>query len=436
MRIELRTSARSLPLVLILAGFAPAGETSPSWPQWRGPSGNGLAPSADPPVTWSESRNVRWKTALPGQGLSTPIVWDDLVIIQAAIPADSEESQSDRDQRVSKPDTPFRFTVLAYNRSNGREVWRRVVREQVPHEGSHMDGSLASASPMTDGEYLYAMFGSRGVYALHKTGEVVWEKDLGNMQTRNGFGEGSSPALHENTLVINWDHEGDSFVVALDKRTGAEKWRRPRDEVTSWSTPVILRDAGRTLVVISATRRIRAYDIDTGEVVWECGGLGLNAIPTSLFNDELLFAMTGFRDPQLLAIRYRGARGDITDSDRIVWRTDKDTSYVPSGLLHGELLYYLKKNNGVLSCVDPRTGKPHYEPQRLDDITGVYASLVGAADRIYVVGRNGTAVVLRHGKSFEVLATNRLDDSFSASPAIVADTIFLRGMKSLYCIGR
>lgn len=423
-----------LPFVLLPLFQATIEATTPGWPQWRGPSGNGLALSARPPITWSESENLRWKTAIPGHGLSTPIVWDDLVIIQTAIAVDSDAEKHEQ-QGAANSDTTYRFTVIAYDRADGREVWRRVVREQKPHEGSHADGSLASASPVTDGRLLFAMFGSRGVYALTKSGEVVWEVDLGDMSTRNGFGEGSSPALHGDTLVINWDHEGDSFVVALDKQSGKERWRQARDEVSSWSTPLILEDGGRTLVVISATKRIRAYDIEDGRVVWECGGLGLNATPTPLANDELLIAMTGFREPRLLAIRYRGARGDLTGSDRVVWSTEKDTAYVPSGLLHGDTLYYLKKNTGVLSCVDPRTGKPHYDPQRLDEISGVYASLVGTDEHVYVVGRNGVTTVLRRGKSFEVIANNRLDDSFSASPAVVGDALFLRGMNHLYCLG-
>lgn len=421
--------------VMVLSSLtAPLASAPPGWPQWRGPAGNGLAPEADPPLSWSESTNVRWKVAVPGEGLSTPIVWGDRVVVQTAIAVDPA-MQSDKRESREAPETPYQFTVIAYNRSDGRELWRRVVREQVPHEGSHLDGSLAPASPVTDGKHLFAMFGSRGLYALTEAGEVLWEKDLGDMQTRRGFGEGSSPALHEDTLIVNWDHEGDSFVVALDKHTGKQLWRRDRDEVTSWSTPITLKDDGRTLAVISATNRIRAYDINDGEVVWECGGLGLNATPTPLVGDDLLIAMTGFREPALLAIRYPGARGDITGSDRVVWSTEKDTSYVPSGLLYGDTLYYLKKNTGIISCVDPKTGKPYYEPQRLEGISGVYASPVGAGDRVYVVGREGVTVVLRRGKSFEVLATNRLDDSFSASPAVVGDTLVLRGMKYLYCIG-
>ncbi len=334
----------------------------------------------------------------------------------------------------SAPTEPYKFTVIALDRRTGKEAWRRSVREDVPHEGSHRDGSLAPASPVTDGEHLFAYFGSRGLYCLTMTGEVVWEKDLGDMKTRNGFGEGSSPALHGDTLVVNWDHEGDSFIVALDKATGKEKWRRDRDEVTSWSTPLFIEDGGRAQVVVSAAKRVRSYDLATGEVVWECGGLGVNCAPTPVADAGLLFAMSGYRDPALLAIQYTGAKGDLTGSEAVVWTTNKGPSYVPSPLLYGDTLYFLKKSSGILSCFDPKTGKAHYDQQRLEGISGVYASPVGAGDHVYIVGRGGKTVVLKRGSSFEPVAVNQLDDSFSASPAIADNELYLRGMKHLYCI--
>lgn len=430
------------------------------WHQWRGPLMNGVAPNGDPPVEWSEQKNVKWKVEIPGLGHSTPIVWGDLVIVQTAIrgnrPGTETDAQADADSpdgakdgaqpersrgerggrgtRASAPTEPHRFVVMALDRSTGTTVWQRTVREVVPHEGSHQDGSLAPSSPVTDGKHVFAYFGSRGLYALTMQGEVVWEKDLGDMRTRNAFGEGSTPALHGDTLVVNWDHEGDDFIVALDKRTGAEKWRRERDEPTTWSTPLILEDRGKVLAVVSATNRTRAYDVSNGNIEWECGGLGLNSIPTPVADDTHVIVMTGFRDPKALAIRYRDASGDITDSATVTWQTDDGTSYVPSPLLYGDTLYYLQKNTGILSCVDPQSGRPYYDKQRLEGIEGVYASPVGAGDRVYVVGRNGTTAVLKRGHAFETLAVNELDDSFSASPAVAGRELFLRGAKYLYCI--
>ncbi len=439
------------------------------WGQWRGPTADGVAAYGDPPLTWSESENIQWKVEIPGQGLSTPIVWGDVVYLQTAIATDiavtnkhteasqfRDSSQHEKRQNRGKehrsgrreiggrrgwgmrppiPNEKYKFVVLALDRRTGKTLWQKTVREEVPHEGSHRDGSLAPASPITDGEHIYAFFGSRGLYCLTMQGEVVWEKDLGDMKTRNGFGEGSSPALFENTLVINWDHEGNSFIVALSKQTGSEIWRRDRNEVTSWSTPLIVSNGGKPQVIVSATNRIKSYDLTTGKTIWECGGLGVNCAPTPVNSEELVFAMSGYKDPALLAIRYTNASGELTGSSAIAWTTTKGTSYVPSALLYDDTLYYLKKNAGVLSCVDSKTGKPHYAQKRLDDVSGVYASPVGADGRVYIAGRNGTTYVIKHGISFEVLAINKLEESFSASPAIVGNDIYLRGEKYLYRVG-
>jgi len=439
-------STRSIaPLVILtFAAMASAASRDTGWMHWRGPNGCGVAPNSQPPTEWSADKNVKWKVALSGEGLSTPIVWENRVYIQAAIAADggdSAENDDDSDRgrgrrrgRQPKPTTPHKFTLMAFDRDTGKTVWERTLREVVPHEGSHRDGSLAPASPVTDGEHIFAYFGSRGLYCLTMDGKPVWDKDLGDMQTRNGFGEGASPALHGDTLVVNWDHEGDSFIVAFDKSTGKEKWRKARDEPTSWSTPLIIEDASKALVVVSASNRVRAYDIANGDVVWECGGLGLNGAPTPAEKNGILYVMSGYREPALLAIRYGGATGDLTGTDRVVWTLDGGTPYVPSPLVYGDWIYTLQKNSNILSCFNAADGEKHYT-ERLDDISGVYSSIVGAGDRVYVVGRNGVTYVLRNGPKFETLSVNRLDDEFSASPAIVGNQIFLRGMKNLYCIG-
>lgn len=458
-----------LTLIVVHALLLPNTSTGQDWLQWRGPAMNGVAPNADPPTQWSEDKNVKWKVEIPGHGQSTPIIVGDLVILQAAVPVNppKEKASADPSQENPKrepgsapgeargdgerrgrgergpgggrpereaPTEPYEFTVIALDRKTGKQVWERVVREMVPHEGSHNDGSLAPASPVTDGTHIYAFFGSRGIYCLTMKGEVVWEKDLGDMKTRNGFGEGSSPALHGDTLVVNWDHEGEDFIVALDKKSGDEKWRKTRDEPTSWATPLIIEVDGRTQVVVSGDNKLRAYDLANGETIWEYGGLGANATPTPVATPTTLIAMTGFRDPAAVAVRYRDAKGDVTDSASVAWKTTEGTSYVPSPLLYGNTLYFLQKNTGILSCVDPETGKAHYEQQRLDDITGVYSSPVGAGDRVYIVGRNGVTRVIKRATSFESLASNKLDDEFSASPAIAGSELFLRGHKRLYCI--
>ena len=232
----------------------PAADHDGDWPQWRGPHANGVAPHADPPVEWSESKNVKWKVAIPGKGHASPIVWGDRVFILTAVETDKpgKPRQSEPEPTTGRrgpPTTPaahvLRFALLAIDRADGKTVWQRTLREELPHEGIHTTGSWASNSPVTDGEHVYAYFGSHGLYCLDMEGNLEWEKDLGDMRIRHGHGEGSSPALHGDTLIVNWDHQGGSFVVALDKRTGKERWKAARDEITSWSTPLVVEHAGK-----------------------------------------------------------------------------------------------------------------------------------------------------------------------------------------------
>ncbi|MFQ5640205.1 MAG: PQQ-binding-like beta-propeller repeat protein [bacterium] len=441
-----------LPLVVMSAELPDDFEKN--WPQWRGPHANGVAPYGNPPVEWSESQNIKWKIEIPGKGHATPIVWGDLVFVLTAIETDKvvekpvaqqEQSQQNRPGRRRRrggwmrgiqPKQVLKFTILAINRQDGKIVWQRTSREELPHEGTHNTGSWASNSGLTDGKHAFAFFGSRGLYCYDMQGNLQWQKDLGDMQIKLGFGEGSSPALYGDKIVINWDHENQSFITALDKNTGKEFWKVDRDEGTSWSTPIVVEHDGKQQVIVSATKRIRSYDLATGKVIWECGGMTRNAIPSPVYADGIVYVTSGFRGSSLLAIRLADAKGDITDSNALVWKHDRDTPYTPSPLLYKDSLYFLKVNTQILSCFNAKTGEAYYNKQRLEGIQGVYASPVAAQNRVYFVGRNGTAVVVKHGPEPEVLATNTLEDGFDASPAIVGKEIYLRGNKYLYCIAK
>ena len=449
-----------LPAVALAASLVTAHSADPAvalrnWPQWRGPAFNGTAPQGSAPTTWSETENVKWKFKIPGLGTSTPIVWEDQVFILTAIeagqpaaappPAAEPPPAGDRPRRgpggggggmrSEKPTAPVQFVIISLDRKTGKPLWQKTAREQVPHEGHHRDHGFASGSPFTDGEHVFAYFGSFGLYCYDMKGNLQWEKDLGDMQTRNSFGEGSTPALHGDTIVVNWDHEGEDFIVALDKKTGKERWRQKRDEPTTWSTPLVVEHGGKTQVIVSATNRIRSYDLATGIQIWECGGMTTNAIPTPVRDADRLYAISGFRGAALLAINL-GRTGDLTGTDAIAWKHDKGTPYVPSPLLVGGRLYFYSGNNGILSCFDAATGKPLVETQRIEELLGgVYASPVSADGRIYLAGRDGKTVVIKQSDQIEILATNKLDDRFDASPAIVGKNIFLRGHQSLYCIG-
>jgi outer membrane protein assembly factor BamB len=408
------------------------------WAQWRGPLGTGVSPTANPPVEWSETSNMRWKVEIPGRGSASPVVWGDRVFVLTAVPAGVEGDAQHAPRGSVTPRGMHRFVVMSLDRKTGKTVWERIAHEQEPHEQSHVDnGTWASSSPLTDGERVYAYFESFGLYAYDMDGTLLWQKDFGDKKMRNEFGEGSTPALHGNTLVIVWDHlGGQSFVAALDKRDGRELWRAERDEIDTWATPLVLEVNGRAQAIVPAMERVRSYDLETGDVVWESDGLTMNAIPSPVHEDGLVFLMSGFRGNDLKAVRVADARGDIDGTDAIVWTFDRDTPYVPSPLLSDGVLYFLKSNSGILSAFDAKTGTPHYQNQRLEDVPNMFASPVAAQGRLYFPGREGTTIVVKSGPTYEVLAKNTLDDGFDASPALVDGEIYLRGLKYLYSIGR
>ncbi len=415
-----------------------------NWHQWRGPYMTGYTPNGDPPLEWSETTNVKWKIPLPGKGHSTPIVWGDQIILTTAVDtgkrgSPAEPASGPQSGRQGMPPgrrtaNVHRFDVLSVNRLSGKIDWQRTVAEETPEEATHEFGSWASNSAITDGEHIYAYFGSRGLFCLDMSGDLQWGRDFGQLEKRMEFGEGESVALYRDRLVVNWDSEGASFITALDKKTGRDIWKVDRDEGTSWTTPYIVEVDGKPQVVTSATKLIRGYDLETGRLIWQCGGMTQNAIPTPFAADGILYAMTGFRGNALLAIRLSGATGDITGTEAVVWKLDRETPYAPSALLIEDSLYFLRGNNGILSCFEAKTGREFYTGQRLDGIGNIFASPVGAAGRIYIAGQQGTFYVVKHGPRFEILAKNSLDDNFIASPVVLGKQLILRGYESLYCI--
>ena len=410
------------------------------WPHWRGPLATGVAPHGNPPVEWDEETNIRWKVSLPGLGHATPVVWADRVFVLAAVPVD--ERLSDRSDRIEgnfdtfRINKALRYDILALSRKDGSLLWRRTARIEVPHEGRHEDGSWASYSPVTDGEYVIASFGSRGFYCYDMNGTLQWERDFGDMHIRYQYGESISPVLHEGKLIIQWDHEGKSFIAVLDVSTGKEIWRVNRNDGTSWSTPLVIEHNGKTQVVATAIRRVRSYDLNSGSLLWETRNMTAGPIPSPVAADGIVYVMGGYRESILQAISLSKAQGNAAASKAIVWEHDRDTPYVASPLLYDGYLYFLKNYQNILSCFNARTGEPYYNQQRLKGISGVYASPVAAQGRVYIAGRNGVTLVISHGPEFSVLATNTLDDNFYASPVIVGDELFLRGHQYRYCIAR
>jgi len=402
------------------------------WPQWRGPLATGAAQSGNPPIEWSEQKNIRWKTRLSGTGQSTPAIWGNSIFVTAA-----ETTESDAESRgIVTATQPVKFLVIAVDRKTGKVKWERLAREEVPHQPRNNMGTWATASPITDGERVYAFFGSRGLHCYTFEGKLIWEKDFGDMDTGGDMGEGASPVLYKDKLIVNWDHYGQDFIVALEASTGREIWRKERDERISWTTPLVVEEAGRVHVITVAEKWIQSYDITNGDVIWKVEGTRYGNISTPVAANGIVYVGSGLQRGKISAIRLKEAEGDISGSSSVLWTYNKFYPYVPSPLLLGGLLYFTKDRVGFLTCLDATTGKVHYSNQRLTGIRHLFASPSGVGDKVYILSREGVMIVIRHGSEFIVLSTNTLDDNFDASPVIAGDEIYLRGHQYLYCISR
>jgi len=404
-----------------------------NWPSWRGPALNGIALNANPPIHWSETENVKWKTPLPGDGQSTPIIWGDRIFLQAAIPLTDETTEFDPVKATRPIMARYQFVVLCVDRTTGSILWQTPVCEATPHQGHHPSTSLAPQSPVTDGKHVWVSFGSRGLYCLNVDGELIWQHALVQMDIAGPFGEGGSPTLAGDTIVVVADHEGESKIFAFEKETGDLRWDHGRDEPSTWATPLPVTVDGRVQVVTSGNNFIRSYDVETGEIVWQCAGLTDCAAPTPVVANDMVYCATGFRGNALLAIAL-GRSGDLTGTDAIVWGNDRPMPHVPTPLIYNDNFYSFEEFKNVLSVFNAKTGESVIDRERIKGIKQIYASPMGAADRIYIPGREGTTVVIEAANELIVLATNTLDDVFDASPAAIGDELYLRGRKNLYCL--
>lgn len=410
------------------------------WHQWRGPEANGVSRTAKPPVEWSEDRNIKWKVAIDGQGNASPIVWGDKVFVLTAINTGrvdpslpKPEDQPKRVFGIKHPNTFYKFEVLCLDRQTGKELWRQTASEHVPHEGTHHDADFASASPTTDGERLYCWFGSAGMYCYDLGGKRLWQRDLGKAYVGASLGEGCSPVVYKGKVVIVRDHARQSSIEVLDARTGKTLWKKDRDEPNAWATPRVAEHSGKAQVITAASNWIRSYDLSSGDIIWQCSGLTGNVTPSPVVDGDVVYCMSGYKGYSLLALPL-DARGDIARSDKIIWSRDRGTPYVPSPVLYDGMLYFTQSNQAILTALDSRTGETLLERSRIPEVSNIYSSPVGADGRVYFTGRNGATVVLKRQNKLEVLATNKLDDEFNASPAMAGRQLFLRGRNSLYCI--
>ena len=422
-------------LCTVVATGAVVGTSSlGEWPQWRGPFNTGMA-AGDAPVSWSDTRNVRWARAIPGRGHSTPVIAGGKLFLTTAVPTG----------RIDRPPSPtragggadggmeHRFEVIAIDRETGRTAWQRTATVASPHEGYHrVYGSFASNSPVTDGTRVFAFFGSRGLYAYDLEGTLLWQKDFGvRMRMDQAFGEGTPLALHDQRLMLHFDHLDTGFLVMLDPATGREIWRTKRSEPYNWAAPYVATHDGRRQIVMSGLT-VRGYDFESGTLLWEAEGLGENTIPQPVQHDGLVFAMSGHTVRRLMAIRL-GRTGNLAGTDAIAWSTMRGASYTPSPLLHDNRLYVLT-DNGQLSNLNATTGVQLYQA-RMPRPYNFKASPVGAAGKLYLASEEEDVIVVAMGDAFRVLATNTMTGhSFIASPVIAGGSIYLRSRTHLFRI--
>ena len=397
------------------------GFSADDWGHWRGPNGTG-ATTGQPPTEWSETKNVKWKVAIPGRGSGSPVIWGKQVFVVTALPSKGGAGK-------------LSFELHCYDRKSGSLQWRQVAIEETPHQGTHSTNGHASASPCTDGEHVYAHFGSRGLYCYTMDGKQVWSKDFGKMETRNSFGEGSSPTLFDKMILVPWDHEGPSALYALDKLTGKEIWKVDRDEPTCWATPLVVEHQGKYQVVMNGQKSARSYDLETGKEIWRCAGQTERPAATPVAGNGLVYVGSGFRGAFLGAFRLSG-QGDIAKTPNVAWSITSDTPDVASPLLSQGRLYFYKEKKGMLSCVDAKTGKPHYMAARVAGLGTIYASPVAAGGHVYLADRNGLVVVIKDSDTLEVVASNSMGEVIDATPAIVDNELYIRGENHLFCIER
>ncbi|MBS0204913.1 MAG: PQQ-like beta-propeller repeat protein [Planctomycetes bacterium] len=391
-----------------------------NWPHWRGESGNGVSSTATPPTKWSATKNVRWKVSVPGLGSGSPVIWEDQVFVTSAVGTGNGK--------------PLQFILFCFDRKKGDILWQKTAVTATPHQGTHSTNGFASASPCTDGKQVYAHFGSRGLYCYGMDGELKWKRDdFPPMNTRNSFGEGSSPTLEGDKIIVPWDHEGESFLYALNKFTGEVIWKTPRPSATCWATPLVVEHAGRKQIVMNGQSVARAYDLETGKEIWHCGGQTERPAASPVAADGLVYVGSGFRGAYLGALRLDG-RGDIKGTKNVAWEIDRDTPDVGSLLLSSGRVYFYKEKAGVLTCVDAATGERHFGPVRIPGLQAIYASPIAAGGHVYLTSRNGTTVVIKDSAKYEVVATNSVNETVDATPAPVDRELFIRGEKHLFCI--
>lgn len=416
---------------------------SENWPQFRGPNSNQLTSEKVLPLEWSMEKNLSWNYNLPGRGWSCPIVWGNKVFFANAVlddPSVLPDAQEGR--RLDNPvDEVYNFEVICLDLETGKELWKKTAYSGKPRYKTHRDNNYAPETMVTDGKHVYAYFGMTGLYCYDMEGNLAWEKDLGNYPMQSNWGTSSSPILYKRVLYMQVDNEDNSFVVALDSKTGDEIWRRKRDEKSNWGTPIIWKNSIRTELVVQGLKT-RSYNPETGDLLWELDILGgRNITSPTAAGDMLVVGNEPRRNGggTLFGVD-AGASGDIslkegeTSNEFVAWTIPESGIAMASPLIYKGLVYIVDRNRGQIYCYDLLSGEIIYPGTKISDAGAFWASPWAFDDKIYCLDEKGTTHVIQAGPEFKELGKNKLDDIFWASTAIAKSSYIFRGEKGIYCI--
>lgn len=431
--------------LVALASLAPSAAAGDNWPQWRGPEGRGVASGTSYAAEWAPDKNIAWKIPVEGRGHSSPVVWGDHLFLTTAIKGEHvpghtapEHLDFNRKPGYLHPDSEavdyrHALKVLAFDARTGKPLWEQTAYDGLMYDNRHRANTYASPTVATDGTLVFAFFEAAGVYAYDLKGKLAWKASVGNI-AKAGLGPGTSPILWEDLLILQCDQEmgSGSAIIALDKATGKQVWRTERTTRRSWATPIVVNTGTRSELIASGAEMVAAYDPRTGKELWRAPGVQSHPIPSAVTGHGLVFLTAGSSAKRAMAIR-PGGDGDITDTDRIVWRYQKGTAYTASPVLLGDYLY-LMSDGGIVTCLDAKTGALVYEGGRPPVAATFRSSLVAYGDRILQTSEEGDTFVIRAGPKHEVLHTNSIGEKVWASLGFANETIYIRGDKHLFAI--
>jgi outer membrane protein assembly factor BamB len=436
---------RAVPVVIVALLLVVPARADTNWPQFRGGSAGGVSHAKGLPDTWSATKNIAWRTEIPGKGWSSPIVWGDKIFL-TSVTSDAQTPEPRKGLYIQdltgkvQPGT-HRWLVHCVDFKTGKILWQKETHKGIPDSTIHLKNTYASETPVTDGERAYAYFGNLGLFCYDLDGKELWSKKWGSYKTRMGWGTAASPVLHRDRLYILNDNEEKSFLVAVEAKTGKEVWRVEREEKSNWATPFIWENDKRTEIITCGSNRVRSYDLD-GKLLWQLGGMSNLSIPTPLAQHGLLYVSSGYvmdSKRPVFAIR-PSAAGDIslkegeTSNEAIAWCQKLAGAYHPSPVVYGDYLYVLL-DRGFLSCYDAKTGKEIYNRQPIARGADKFTASPWAYEgKLFCLSEDGDTYVIQAGPEFKVLGKNTLDEMCLATPALARGSVILRTLPALYRI--